>query len=113
LRREDVYIANVVKCRPPNNRNPEPDEIGACWDTLEKQIEIIQPKIICTLGKFAAQTLLQTLESITALRGKWFFYKKNREIKIIPTFHPAYLLRNEAAKRPVWEDFKKIKAALI
>jgi DNA polymerase len=105
LRREDVYIANVVKCRPPDNRNPEPDEVLACEPFLKKQIELISPEIIVGLGKFAVQTLLQTKMPITKLRGNWHTYQG---IKLMPTFHPAYLLRNPADKKLVWEDIKKV-----
>jgi len=105
LRREDVYIANVVKCRPPDNRNPEPDEVAACEPFLKKQIELISPEIIVALGKFAVQTLLQSKMPITKLRGTWHTYEG---IKLMPTFHPAYLLRNPADKKLVWEDIKKV-----
>lgn len=105
LKREDVYIANVVKCRPPNNRNPEPDEIKTCMPFLARQIEIIQPKVIVCLGTFAAQTLLATDEKISKLRGH--FVEKDG-VKILPTYHPAFLLRNPNMKKPVWEDMKKV-----
>jgi uracil-DNA glycosylase family 4 len=105
LPREEVYIANIIKCRPPQNRNPEPDEIQSCHPFLMKQIEAIQPKIICALGTFSAQTLLKTETKITALRGKLFDLEV---IKVIPTYHPAFLLRNPDKKREVWEDMKKI-----
>lgn len=105
LKREDVYIANCLKCRPPGNRNPLPEEIASCSPILRRQIEIIRPKIICTLGKFAAQTLLGTEEPISRLRGRYFDYAGT---KLLPTFHPAYLLRNPADKKLVWEDMKKI-----
>ena len=105
LPREEVYIANIIKCRPPQNRNPEPDEIQSCSPFLMKQIEAIQPKIICALGTFSAQTLLKTDTKITALRGKLFDLEG---IKVIPTYHPAFLLRNPDKKREVWEDMKKI-----
>ncbi|HWO42101.1 MAG TPA: uracil-DNA glycosylase [Candidatus Eisenbacteria bacterium] len=105
LRREDVYIANVIKCRPPDNRNPEPDEVAACEPFLKKQIELIGPKIIIALGKFAVQTLLQSKAPITRLRGQWHTY---HGIKLMPTFHPAYLLRNPGDKKLVWEDIKKV-----
>jgi uracil-DNA glycosylase family 4 len=105
LRREDVYIANVVKCRPPQNRNPEPDEVASCEPFLKKQIELIRPEIIVALGKFAVQTLLQSKVPITRLRGNWHTYMG---IKLMPTFHPAYLLRNPADKKLVWEDIKKV-----
>jgi DNA polymerase len=106
LKREDVYIANCLKCRPPQNRNPLPSEVIACREFLLKQIEIIRPKVICCLGKFAAQTLLMTDEPISRLRGK--FYELG-DTKVMPTFHPAYLLRNPNDKRLVWEDMKRIR----
>ena len=105
LPREEVYIANIIKCRPSQNRNPEPDEIQSCHPFLMKQIRVIQPKIICALGTFSAQTLLKTETKITALRGKLFDLEG---IKVIPTYHPAFLLRNPDKKREVWEDMKKI-----
>jgi uracil-DNA glycosylase len=105
LRREDVYIANVVKCRPPENRNPEPDEVASCEPFLKKQIDLVRPEIIIALGKFAVQTLLQTKAPITKLRGHWHSY---HGIKLMPTFHPAYLLRNPGDKKLVWEDIKKV-----
>jgi uracil-DNA glycosylase len=105
LKRGDVYIANVVKCRPPENRNPEPDEVAACEPFLKKQIELVRPRVIVALGKFAVQTLLQSKVPITKLRGKWHSY---HGIKLMPTFHPAYLLRNPADKKLVWEDIKKV-----
>ncbi len=105
MQREDVYIANVVKCRPPENRNPEPDEIAACEPFLLKQLELIKPRVIIALGKFAAQTLLQDTTPITRLRGKWQSY---HGIKLMPTLHPAYLLRNPKEKRLVWEDIKAV-----
>ena len=105
LKREDVYIANVVKCRPPENRNPEPDEVAACEPFLKKQIDLIRPEIIVALGKFAVQTLLQSKVPISKLRGNWHSYYG---IKLMPTFHPAYLLRNPADKRLVWEDIQKV-----
>ncbi|NWF55391.1 MAG: uracil-DNA glycosylase [Syntrophaceae bacterium] len=106
LTREEVYIANIIKCRPPGNRNPEPDEIQACEPFLIKQLEVIRPKLICALGTFAAQTLLETGEKISLLRGRFHQYQG---IPIMPTYHPAYLLRNPHFKRDVWEDMKKIK----
>jgi uracil-DNA glycosylase family 4 len=109
LKREDVYIANVIKCRPPENRNPEPDEVASCEPFLFRQIDIIKPKVIVALGKFGAQTLLQTLDPISRLRGRVFDY---RGAKLIPTFHPAYLLRNPASKREVWEDMKLVRSLL-
>lgn len=109
LKRQDVYIANVVKCRPPNNRNPEQDEIESCEPFLIKQLAIIKPRVICALGTFAAQTLLKTKEKISLLRGNFYSY---HDIKVMPTFHPAYLLRNPGDKRLVWEDMKKIMKEL-
>ncbi len=109
LKREDVYIANVLKCRPPNNRNPLPAEILTCEDYLTKQIEIIRPAVICALGKFAAQTLLRSTDAISRLRGNFYDFKG---AKLIPTYHPAYLLRNPYDKRLVWEDMKKIRKVL-
>ena len=103
--RSDVYIANVIKCRPPQNRNPEPDEVATCEPFLFQQIDVIKPKVIVALGKFGAQTLLRTLEPISKLRGRVFDY---RGAKLIPTFHPAYLLRNPSSKREVWEDMKLV-----
>jgi DNA polymerase len=109
LKREEVYITNIIKCRPPQNRNPEPDEIQSCHPFLMKQISVIQPKIICALGTFSAHTLLNTETKITSLRGKFY----NLEgIKVIPTYHPAFLLRNPEKKREVWEDMKKISDLL-
>ena len=107
--RDEVYIANVVKCRPPNNRNPEPDEIEPCEPFLWRQIEVIGPRVVVALGKFAAQTLLRTTESISRLRGH---FHRVGEVEVMPTFHPSYLLRNPAAKREVWEDMKLVMAKL-
>jgi DNA polymerase len=109
LDRKDVYICNVVKCRPPRNRDPEADEIRACFPFLEAQLRIIAPKVICTLGRIAAQTLLGKDFKITKQRGDWHFYKN---IPVMPTFHPAYLLRNPNEKRLVWQDMKKIMEKL-
>jgi DNA polymerase len=109
LRREDVYIANVIKCRPPQNRNPEPDEVASCEPFLVRQLGLIGPQVIVALGKFAVQTLLRTKAPITKLRGQWFDYQG---IKLMPTFHPAYLLRNPADKRVVWSDIKAVMAEL-
>jgi uracil-DNA glycosylase family 4 len=109
LRREDVYIANVIKCRPPGNRNPEPDEVAECEPFLFRQIDAVKPKVIVALGKFAAQCLLRSDTPITRLRGQEFAY---RDAILIPTFHPAYLLRNPPAKREVWEDMKRVRALL-
>jgi DNA polymerase len=109
LRREDVYIANVVKCRPPNNRNPEQDEIASCMPFLQRQVELVQPRVIVALGTFAAQTLLGVKTPITRMRGVWHEY---RGIKVMPTFHPAYLLRTPGDKRLVWQDIKLVMAEL-
>jgi DNA polymerase len=109
LKRDDVYIANVIKCRPPGNRNPEVDEIETCEPFLFQQIDSIKPKVIVTLGKFAAQTLLRTEDPISRIRGRVFNY---RGAQLIPTFHPAYLLRNPSAKREVWEDMKLVRSLL-
>jgi DNA polymerase len=105
LDRKDVYICNILKCRPPGNRNPLPDEMSKCEPFLKKQLQIISPKIICALGTFAAQTLLKTNIPISALRGRFHSYEG---IKLMPTYHPAYLLRNPSAKKPVWEDVQMI-----
>ena len=107
--RPDVYIANIVKCRPPENRTPLPDEVSTCSPFLLRQIAAIRPRVIVCLGTPAAQTLLGTRETITRLRG---IFRVVGGIKVMPTFHPAYLLRNPAAKREVWEDMKQVLAAL-
>jgi uracil-DNA glycosylase family 4 len=109
LGRQDVYICNVVKCRPPGNRNPEPDEVAACEPFLVRQLRAIGPEVIVALGKFAAQTLLRSKTPITQLRGRWFDYQG---IMLMPTFHPAYLLRNPGDKRLVWEDIQKVMRVL-
>jgi uracil-DNA glycosylase family 4 len=109
LKREDVYIANVVKCRPPENRLPEKDEITTCSPFLVRQIEVIKPKVICSLGSCSAQTLLQTTQGISKFRGEW---QEFRGTKLMATYHPAYLLRNPAAKGEVWKDLQKIMAEL-
>jgi uracil-DNA glycosylase len=109
LERDEVYIANVIKCRPPGNRNPEPDEVETCESFLFQQIDRIQPKVIVALGKFAAQSLLKTDDPISRLRGRIYTY---RGAKLIPTFHPAYILRNPSSRREVWEDMKKVRAIL-
>jgi uracil-DNA glycosylase family 4 len=109
LTREDVYICNVVKCRPPGNRNPEPDEIAACEPFLRAQLQSIGPEVVVALGKFAAQTLLREGTPITRLRGQWRTYQG---MKLMPTFHPAYLLRNPAEKKPCWADLKAVMAVL-
>jgi len=107
--RDQVYICNIIKCRPPGNRNPMADEITACSSFLRRQIAAIQPEFICALGTFAAQTLLQTTEPISKLRGRFHDYL---DIKVLPTYHPAYLLRNPDRKRDVWEDMKTLMRAL-
>ncbi len=109
LRREDVYIANVIKCRPPGNRNPEPDEVEQCEPFLFRQIDTVKPKVVVALGKFAAQCLLRSTDPITRIRGREFKY---RDAILIPTYHPAYLLRTPSAKREVWEDMKRVRAIL-
>lgn len=109
LRREDVYICNVVKCRPPENRLPEKDEIATCSPFLLRQIAVIQPKVLCALGACAAQTLLQTTQGISRFRGEWFDLLG---AKFIATYHPAYLLRNPVAKGEVWKDLQKIMTVL-
>ena len=109
FRRRDVYICNVLKCRPTANRNPLPTEIETCRVHLREQLEIIKPKVICALGKFSAQLLLETQEPIARLRGH---FCDSRGVKIMPTFHPAYLLRNPSGKKLVWEDMKKIRDEL-
>ncbi|MCM2314406.1 MAG: uracil-DNA glycosylase [Thermoanaerobaculia bacterium] len=109
LRREDVYIANAVKCRPPENRNPEPDEMEACRPYLMRQIDLIQPEVIVTLGRFGLQTLFERSIAISSVRGQWMDWNGRR---VMPTYHPAYLLRNPAAKKDVWSDMKKVMAEL-
>jgi len=109
MKRADVFIANVIKCRPPQNRNPEADEILACQPFLEAQIRAIRPKVIVGLGKFGAQWLLRTAEPITRLRGRLGEYEGTT---VMPTYHPAYLLRNPAAKRDLWEDMKVVLGIL-
>ena len=109
LTRQDVYICNILKCRPPSNRNPKPDEITTCEPFLVKQLQVIQPKVICALGTFAAHTLLKTEVPITILRGRFHTYQG---IHLMPTYHPAYLLRNPGAKKKVWEDMQMIMKTL-
>lgn len=109
LRRQDVYICNVVKCRPPENRLPEKDEIAICSPFLIRQLDVIGPKVICCLGACSAQTLLNTNQGISKFRGEWFDF---RGAKLIATYHPAYLLRNPAAKAEVWKDLQKVMAVL-
>ncbi len=109
LTRDDVYIANVIKCRPPENRNPEPDELDECRPWIRRQVELIRPKVIVTLGRFGLQSLTEKGYSISAVRGQWLDYNG---IRLMPTYHPAYLLRNPAAKKEVWSDMKKVMAEL-
>ena len=109
MARDDVYIANVIKCRPPENRNPDPDEVATCEPFLFQQIDAIKPKVIIALGTFAAKTLLRSQDSISRLRGRVYDY---RGAKLIPTFHPAFLLRSPDRKRDTWEDMKKARALL-
>ena len=109
LSRDDVYIANVIKCRPPENRNPEPDEVDTCEPFLFRQIDAVAPRVIVALGTFAAKALLKTQDPISRLRGRVYQY---RGAQLIPTFHPAFLLRSPERKRDVWEDMKKVRAIL-
>ena len=109
LTRDDVYIANVIKCRPPENRNPEPDELDECRPFIRRQVELIKPKVIVALGKFGLQSLTEKSYAISAVRGQWLDYNG---IKLMPTYHPAYLLRTPAAKKDVWNDMKKVMAEL-
>jgi DNA polymerase len=109
LKRDEVYIANVIKCRPPENRNPEPDEVESCEQFLFRQIDVIKPKVIVALGTFAARSLLKTTDPISRLRGRVYEY---RGAKLVPTFHPAFLLRNPSCRREVWHDMKKVRALL-
>jgi uracil-DNA glycosylase len=110
MRREDVFICNILKCRPPENRNPETDEIASCEPFLFRQIASVKPKVICALGTFASQTLLRTTEPISKLRGRLLDYKG---IKLMATFHPAYLLRNPNEKRKVWEDVQIVRDYIL
>jgi DNA polymerase len=110
VKREDTYICNILKCRPPKNRDPEPDEVAQCSPFLKRQLEAIKPKIVCCLGRFAAQTMLQSADSITRLRGR---FHDIDGMRVIATFHPAYLLRSPEKKREVWEDMKTIRAELF
>ncbi|MEA2462459.1 MAG: uracil-DNA glycosylase [Acidobacteriota bacterium] len=109
LTRDDVYIANVIKCRPPENRNPEQDELDECRPFIQRQVALIQPKVIVALGRFGLQSLTERTYSITAVRGQWLDYNG---IKLMPTFHPSYLLRTPAAKKDVWNDMKKVMEEL-
>ena len=110
IKREDVYICNVLKCRPPENRNPEPDEVTACNPFLKRQLDTIRPKVVCCLGTFAAQTVLGIVSPISKLRGR---FHDLDGMRVIATFHPAYLLRSPDKKRDVWEDMKQIRAELF
>ena len=110
MSRDDVYIANVIKCRPPGNRNPEPDEVATCEPFLFQQIDLIKPRIIVALGTHAAHALLKTDAPISRMRGQVQNFRGG--IKLIPTFHPAFLLRSPERKRDVWEDMKKVRALL-
>lgn len=109
LRREEVYIANIVKCRPPGNREPQPDEVAACRGYLEAQIDAIRPRVIVALGRVAAQTLLANDTPIGKMRGQWFSV---RDVPTMVTYHPAALLRNPALKRPTWEDMQQVRDRL-
>jgi DNA polymerase len=109
LRREDVYIANVVKCRPPNNRTPLPDEVDACEPYLMRQLEILRPEVVCALGATAAHTLLETQDALGRLRGRWYDW---RGLRLMVTYHPAYLLRNPTDKPKAWQDLQKIMQQL-
>src|SRR6266511_1041318 len=109
LTRDDVYIANIIKCRPPENRNPEPDEIEECRPFIRRQIEVIQPKVIVTLGRIALQSLMERGYAISGARGQWLDF---HGIKVMPTYHPAYLLRTPSARKDVWADMKKVMAEL-
>ncbi|HWN41568.1 MAG TPA: uracil-DNA glycosylase [Thermoanaerobaculia bacterium] len=109
MRREDVYIANILKCRPPGNRDPQPDEIAACRGFLERQIELIQPKVIVALGRIAAQALLGNEGPLGQMRGQWY---RVRGIPAMVTYHPAALLRNQGLKRPTWEDMQQVRDRL-
>ena len=106
MKRDDVFICNVLKCRPPNNRNPEADEVASCMPFLEEQIRLISPKVIVTLGTFAAQAVLETDEPIGRMRGRW---RTARGVRVMPTFHPAFLLRSPERKKDVWEDMKLVR----
>jgi uracil-DNA glycosylase len=106
LARDDVYVCNIVKCRPPKNRKPEPDEMARCLPFLDRQLEILEPRVIVALGATAVQGLLGTTEGITRLRGQWKLYRG--KVPVMPTFHPAYLLRTPQAKREVWKDLQEV-----
>jgi len=104
--RDDVYVCNIVKCRPPNNRKPEPEEMATCMPYLREQLELVAPEVIVALGATAVQGLFGTSEGITRLRGRWKLY--GGRIPVMPTFHPAFLLRNPPAKREVWDDLQAV-----
>jgi DNA polymerase len=105
-KREDVFIANLLKCRPPDNRNPEPDEVASCRPFLDEQIRLIGPKVIVTLGAFATQAILETDEPIGRMRGSW---REAKGVRVMPTFHPSFLLRSPDRKKDVWEDMKLVR----
>jgi DNA polymerase len=109
LRRDDVYIANVIKCRPPDNRPPRPDEVATCEPFMRRQISSINPEVVCALGSSAAQAVLRRQDKISMIRGRFFLVDG---VKVLPTYHPAYLLRSPSEKRVVWEDLQKIMAVL-
>lgn len=109
LKRDQVYILNIIKCRPPNNRDPLPDEVAACRPIVQAQLACLQPRVVCALGAFAAQALLQTEEKISRLRGR---FHRLGDIQVMPTYHPAFLLRNPQHKRQVWEDMQRIQRVL-
>ncbi|MFL6200750.1 MAG: uracil-DNA glycosylase [Thermoanaerobaculia bacterium] len=109
MRREDVYIANILKCRPPGNRDPQPDEVAACRGYLDRQIDLIQPRVIVALGRIAAQALLGNDSPIGQMRGQWY---RIRGIPAMVTYHPAALLRNQGLKRPTWEDMQQVRDRL-
>ena len=106
MKREDVFICNVLRCRPPNNRNPEPDEVASCMPFLDETIRLVEPRVIVTLGTFAAQAVLGTDEPIGRLRGRW---RPAKGTRVMPTFHPAFLLRSPERKKDVWEDMKLVR----
>ena len=107
--RDQVYIANILKCRPPGNRDPEAEEVATCEGFLFQQIQVVSPKVMVALGRYAAQTLLRTDTAISRMRGQFFEFAGSL---LIPTYHPAYLLRNPSSKRQVWEDMKAVRAKL-
>jgi DNA polymerase len=109
MKRAEVYIANIVKCRPPGNRDPEPDEVAACRGYLDRQIDLVRPRIVVALGRIAAQTLLGSETPIGRLRGQWYAV---RGVPMMVTYHPAALLRNPSLKRPTWEDLQQVRDRL-